>query len=113
MISPVNFLLSSFLLIRCWRSLAAKYLVAALLMLASAIAFNYSYEAGLIDAIPAWRWALPILFGLTTSLIQPLVKKEISWHIFSASLPTVFVVLMPSLKNSLGIYLETDVKHLG
>jgi len=112
------FLLSSFLLIRCRRSLAAKYLVAALLILACAIAFNYGYEAGLIDAIPAWRWALPIwlgpiLFGLTTSLMQPLTKKEISWHFFAASLPTVFIVLMPSLKNNLGIDLEADVKHLG
>lgn len=112
------FLLSSFLLIRCRRSLAAKYMVAALLILACAITFNYSYEASLIDAIPTWRWVLPIwlgpiLFGLTTSLIQPLAKKEISWHIFAASLPTVFVVLMPSLKNSLGIHLEADVKHLG
>ncbi len=98
--------------------MAARYLVAALLILASAVSLNYSYEAGLIHVLPAWRWALPIwlgpiLFGLTTSLIQPLTKKERSWHVFAASLPTVFVVLMPSLRNSFGIFLEVDVKHLG
>lgn len=112
------FLLSSFLLIRCWRSPAARYLVAALLILACAIAFNYGYEAGLIHTLPAWRWALPIwlgpvLFGLTTSLIQPLTKRKASWHVVAASLPTVLVVLMPSLKNSLGIDHGVDVKHLG
>jgi len=98
--------------------MAARYLVVALLILASAVAFNYGYEVGLIHTMPAWRWALPIwlgpvLFGLTTSLIQPLTKKEVSWHVFAVSLPTLFVVLMPTLKNSLGIHLEVDVKHLG
>ena len=112
------FLLSSFLLIRCRRSLAARYLVVALLILASAVAFNYAYEAGLIQAMPAWRWVLPIwlgpvLFGMTTSLMQPLTKKKVSWHVFVVSLPTLLVVLMPTLKNSLGIHLEVDVKHLG
>ncbi len=112
------FLLSSFLLIRCRRSTAARYLVVALLILASAVAFNYAYEAGLIHAMPAWRWALPIwmgpvLFGLTTSLIQPLTTKEISRHVLVLSLPTLLVGSMPTLKNSLGFHFEVDVKHLG
>lgn len=112
------FLLSGFLLTRCWQSPAARYLVSALSILASAVGLNYGVETGLIAGMPAWRWALPIflgpvLYGLTSSLIRPLSKRTLGFHLLLAGLPTFLVISWAWLSSHQVFTFAISSKQIG
>lgn len=111
-------LLSGFLLTRCWQSHAARHLLIALGILISIITLNYGLESGQISSMPAFRWALPIylgpaLYGLTSSLIRPLSKKNLYQHVLISCVPAFLVTFFPNLKSGLELSVDINAKQLG